>query len=98
MAPTPAHDTNEPPASSASSLTAEREFQKAVQPSSLISALLSSARQPLVIAPAGGVGPARGGSRKLQAATAKKEGVKSPAKTLKATSRPQGVTEEGGAA
>jgi hypothetical protein len=53
-------------------------------------------RQPLVVAPAGGVGPARGEPtlfRKLQAA--KKEEVKSPAKTLKATSRMQGITEEG---
>jgi len=38
-----------------SSLTQqEREFQKAVQPGSPISTLLSLARQPLMVAPAGG--------------------------------------------
>ncbi|KAH9061716.1 kinase-like domain-containing protein [Lactarius deliciosus] len=91
----------EPPAPSASSASSlaqqEREFQKAVQPGSPISALLSSARQPLMVAP-GGVGVVRGEPtllRKLQAA--KKEAVKSPAKTQKAT-RLQGITEEGGAA
>ena len=45
----------------------EKEFQKAVQPGSPISALLSSARQPLLVAP----GTARGEQpllRKLQAA------------------------------
>lgn len=34
----------------------EKEFQKAVQPGSPISALLSSARQPLMMGPAGGMG------------------------------------------
>ncbi|KAI9061979.1 Pkinase-domain-containing protein [Trametes sanguinea] len=55
----------------------EKEFQKAVQPGSPISALLSSARQPLIVAP-----PAPAGTRgeqpllrKLQAA---KDSVKSP--------------------
>ncbi|KAI0628078.1 kinase-like domain-containing protein [Trametes polyzona] len=55
----------------------EKEFQKAVQPGSPISALLSSARQPLIVAP-----PAPGGTRgeqpllrKLQAA---KDTGKSP--------------------
>ncbi|OSD04992.1 Pkinase-domain-containing protein [Trametes coccinea BRFM310] len=55
----------------------EKEFQKAVQPGSPISALLSSARQPLIVAP-----PAPSGTRgeqpllrKLQAA---KDSVKSP--------------------
>ncbi|KAH8978342.1 kinase-like domain-containing protein [Lactarius akahatsu] len=97
--PAAARDT-EPPAPSASSASSlaqqEREFQKAVQPGSPISALLSSARQPLMVAP-GGVGVVRGEPtllRKLQAA--KKEAVKSPAKTQKAT-RLQGITEEGGA-
>ncbi|KAI9449687.1 kinase-like domain-containing protein [Lactarius psammicola] len=101
VAPATARD-NEPPAPSASSASSlaqqEREFQKAVQPGSPISALLSSARQPLMVAPAG-VGAPRGEPtllRKLQAA--KKEAVKSPAKTHKATSRLQGITEEGGAA
>ncbi|KAI9429133.1 kinase-like domain-containing protein [Lactarius indigo] len=91
----------EPPAPSASSASSlaqqEREFRNAVQPGSPISALLSSARQPLMVA-SGGVGVARGEPtllRKLQAA--KKEAVKSPAKTQKAT-RLQGITEEGGAA
>ncbi|KAH9029985.1 kinase-like domain-containing protein [Lactarius pseudohatsudake] len=91
----------EPPAPSASSASSlaqqEREFQKAVQPGSPISALLSSARQPLMVAP-GGVGVVRGEPtllRKLQAA--KKEAVKSPAKTQKAT-RLQEIMEEGGAA
>jgi len=100
VAPATARDS-EPPAPSASSASSlaqqEREFQKAVQPGSPISALLSSARQPLMVAPAG-VGAARGEPtllRKLQAA--KKEAVKSPAKTHKATSRLQGITEEGGA-
>ncbi|KAH9036705.1 kinase-like domain-containing protein [Lactarius hengduanensis] len=91
----------EPPAPSASSASSlaqqEREFQKAVQPGSPISALLSSARQPLMVAP-GGVGVVRGEPtllRKLQAA--KKEAGKSPAKTQKAT-RLQEIMEEGGAA
>ncbi|KAI9433702.1 hypothetical protein H4582DRAFT_2101360 [Lactarius indigo] len=87
-----------PSISSASSLAQqEREFRNAVQPGSPISALLSSARQPLMVAP-GGIGVARREPtllRKLQAA--KKEAVKSPAKNQKAT-RLQGITEEGGAA
>ncbi|KAH9053351.1 kinase-like domain-containing protein [Lactarius vividus] len=86
--PAAAHDI-EPPAPTASSASSlaqqEREFRNAVQPDSPISALLSSARQPLMVAP-GGVG-----------AAAKKDAVKSPAKTHKAT-RLQGITEEGGAA
>jgi hypothetical protein len=50
---------SEPPAPSASSATSslaqqEREFHKAVQPGSPISALLSSARQPLMVGPTGG--------------------------------------------
>jgi serine/threonine protein kinase len=50
---------SEPPVPSVGSATSslaqqEREFQKAVQPGSPISALLSSARQPLMVAPAGG--------------------------------------------
>ncbi|CDO68443.1 hypothetical protein BN946_scf184704.g6 [Trametes cinnabarina] len=55
----------------------EKEFQKAVQPGSPISALLSSARQPLIVAPAVPAGT-RGEQplfRKLQAA---KDSVKSP--------------------
>ncbi len=99
VAPAVARDS-EPPAPSASSASSlaqqEREFLKAVNPGSPISALLSSARQPLMVAPAG-VGATRGEPtllRKLQAA--KKEAVKSPGKSHKATSRLQGITEEGG--
>ncbi|PIL30197.1 transporter [Ganoderma sinense ZZ0214-1] len=65
----------------------EKEFQKAIQPGSPISALLSSARQPLIVAPQAqnmNGGP-RGGEqpllRKLQAAkeaSASAGGVKSP--------------------
>jgi cell cycle serine/threonine-protein kinase CDC5/MSD2 len=92
---------SEPPAASASSATSslaqqEREFQKAVQPGSPISALLSSARQPLMVAPAGGAAM-RGEPtllRKLQAA--KKEAAKSPAKANKAGSKLQGISEDGG--
>lgn len=92
---------SEPPAASASSATSslaqqEREFQKAVQPGSPISALLSSARQPLMVAPAGGVAM-RGEPtllRKLQAA--KKEAAKSPAKANKVGSKLRGISEEGG--
>jgi len=91
----------EPPPASASSATSslaqqEREFQKAVQPGSPISALLSSARQPLMVAPAGGAA-IRGEPtllRKLQAA--KKEAAKSPAKVNKVGSRLQEIAEEGG--
>ena len=97
-APPTTHD-DEPPAPSASSASSlaqqEREFHKAVQPGSPISALLSSARQPLMVAP-GGIGVPRGEPtllRKLQAA--KKEAAKSPAKSLKATSKLQEITEEG---
>ncbi|KAI9431856.1 kinase-like domain-containing protein [Lactarius indigo] len=83
-----------PSASSASSLAQQgREFRSAVQPRSPISALLSSARQPLMVAP-GGVGIARGEPtllRKLQAAE-KEEAVKSPAKIQK-VARLQGITE-----
>ena len=93
----------EPPAASASSATSslaqqEREFQKAVQPGSPISALLSSARQPLMVAPAG-IGAMRGEPtllRKLQAA--KKEAAKSPGKINKVGSRLQEIVEEGGIA
>ncbi|KAI9428842.1 hypothetical protein H4582DRAFT_2158706, partial [Lactarius indigo] len=84
-------------ASSTSSLAQqEREFRNAVQPGSPISALLSSARQPLMVAP-GGIGVARREPtllHKLQAA--KKEAVKSPAKTQK-VARLQGITEGGAA-
>jgi len=85
----------EPPAASASSATSslaqqEREFQKAVQPGSPISALLSSARQPLMVAPAGGAAICGEPTllRKLQAA---KEAAKSPAKVNKVGSRLQGI-------
>jgi cell cycle serine/threonine-protein kinase CDC5/MSD2 len=92
---------SEPPAASASSATSslaqqEREFQKAVQPGSPISALLSSARQPLMVAPTGGAA-VRGEPtllRKLQAA--KKEAATSPAKSNKVGSKLQGIAEEGG--
>jgi cell cycle serine/threonine-protein kinase CDC5/MSD2 len=60
-APPPEYD-NEPPTPSASSASSfaqqEREFQKAAQPGSSIFALLSSARQPLMVAP-GGISAAR---------------------------------------
>jgi cell cycle serine/threonine-protein kinase CDC5/MSD2 len=92
---------SEPPAPSVSSATSslaqqEREFQKAVQPGSPISALLSSARQPLVVAPAGGT-TIRGEPtllRKLQAA--KKEAARSPAKANKVGNRLQEIAEEDG--
>ncbi|KAI0266184.1 Pkinase-domain-containing protein [Gloeopeniophorella convolvens] len=91
---------NEPPAPSASSSLAqqEREFQKAVQPGSPISALLSSARQPLMVAPAGTGAVPRGEPtllRKLQAAkkeAASASGARSPAKGT----RLQGIAEEEG--
>jgi hypothetical protein len=91
----------EPPAPSASSATSslaqqEREFLKAVQPGSPISALLSSARQPLMVAPAGGA-TIRGEPtllRKLQAA--KKEAARSPAHVNKVGGRLQEIAEEGG--
>ncbi|KAI0051271.1 Pkinase-domain-containing protein [Auriscalpium vulgare] len=55
----------------------EKEFRKAVQPGSPISALLSSARQPLLVAP--GNGPREPSLlRKLQAAS---KDAKSPART-----------------
>jgi cell cycle serine/threonine-protein kinase CDC5/MSD2 len=100
--PAPTTSRNcEPPAPSASSASSslaqqEREFQKAVQPGSPISALLSSARQPLMVAPAGGTA-VRGEPtllRKLQAA--KKEAARSPAKANKAGGRLQGIAEEEG--
>ena len=92
---------SEPPAPSLSSATStfaqqEREFQKAVQPGSPISALLSSARQPLMVAPAGGT-TIRGEPtllRKLQAA--KKEAARSPAKGNKVGNRLQEIVEEDG--
>ena len=92
---------SEPPAPTVSSATntfaqQEREFQKAVQPGSPISALLTSARQPLMVAPAGGT-LIRGEPtllRKLQAA--KKEAARSPAKTNKAGNRLQEIVEEDG--
>jgi hypothetical protein len=74
----------------------EREFQKAVQPGSPISALLSSARQPLMVAPAGGT-TIRGEPtllRKLQAA--KKEAARSPSKANKVGNRLQEIAEEDG--
>ena len=55
----------------------EKEFQKAVQPGSPISALLSSARQPLMVAPPANLASRNEGPliRKLQAA---KDSLKSP--------------------
>jgi cell cycle serine/threonine-protein kinase CDC5/MSD2 len=99
-APTTSQNS-EPPAPSVSSASSslaqqEREFQKAVQPGSPISALLSSARQPLMVAPAGGTA-VRGEPtllRKLQAA--KKEAACSPDKATKAGGRLQGIAEEDG--
>jgi len=92
---------SEPPAPSVSSATSslaqqEREFQKAVQPGSPISALLSSARQPLMVAPAGGATNRSEPTllRKLQAA--KKEAARSPAKTNKIGNRLQEIAEEDG--
>lgn len=63
----------------------EREFHRAVQPSSPISALLGAARQPLVMAPGGSGGREREQPliRKLQAA--QKE-AKSPGRTLSSLS------------
>jgi len=92
---------SEPPAPSVSSATSslaqqEREFQKAVLPGSPISALLSSARQPLMVAPAGGT-TIRGEPtllRKLQAA--KKEAARSPAKANKVGNKLQEIAEEDG--
>ncbi|KAI0641308.1 Pkinase-domain-containing protein [Trametes meyenii] len=69
----------------------EKEFQKAVQPGSPISALLSSARQPLIVAPPAPAG-ARGEQpllRKLQAA---KDSVKSPGRPSRANL--QDIVEE----
>jgi cell cycle serine/threonine-protein kinase CDC5/MSD2 len=95
-----AHD-DEPPTpttSSASSLTQQEcEFQKAVQPGSPILVLLSSPRQPLMVAP-GGIGVVCGEPtllHKLQAT--RKDAAKSPAKALKATARLQEIVEEGAA-
>jgi cell cycle serine/threonine-protein kinase CDC5/MSD2 len=86
-------------APSASSLAQqEREFQKAEQPSSPISTFLNSARHPLMVAP-DGIGTARRTLlRKFQAAEKEAAATKSTAKTLKASSRLQGITEEGTAA
>lgn len=78
----PSSNVSTNPAKAARSATSslaqqEKEFQKAVQPGSPISALLSSARQPLIVAQPAPVG-ARGEQpllRKLQAA---KDSVKSP--------------------
>ena len=101
--PTASPENIEPPAPSASSASSlaqqEREFQKAVQPGSPISALLSSARQPLMVAPGGIIGTSRGEPtllRKLQAAKKEAATTKSPAKSLKASNRLQGISEEGG--
>ncbi|EJF58353.1 Pkinase-domain-containing protein [Dichomitus squalens LYAD-421 SS1] len=75
----------------------EKEFQKAIQPGSPISALLSSARQPLIVAAqANGTsqGQARGEQpllRKLQAA---KEAAKSPPRSRTAARGLQGIVEE----
>ena len=85
----------EPPAASASSATSslaqqEREFQKAVQPGSPISALLSSARQPLMVAPAGGAAIC-GEPTLLRKLQAMKEAAKSLAKVNKVRSRLQGI-------
>jgi cell cycle serine/threonine-protein kinase CDC5/MSD2 len=91
------HELPAPSASSASSLAQrEREFQKAVQPGGPISALLSSERQPLMVA-SGGISAACKEPtllRKLE--TMKKETAAT--KTLKASSRLQGITGEGVAA
>lgn len=68
----------------------EKEFQKAVQPGSPISALLSSARQPLLVAPAS----ARGEVpliRKLQAA----KDAKSPARMTRDGRAPGGSALRG---
>ena len=98
-----APEDNKPPAPSASSASSlaqpEREFQKAVRPDSPISALLSSACQPLKVAPGGIIGTARGEPtllRKLQATKKEAATAKLLAKTLKAYSRLQGISEEGG--
>ena len=95
--PTASPENIEPPALSASSSSSlvqkEREFQKAVQPGSPISTLLSSAQQPLMVVPGG---TARGEPtllRKLQAAKKEAATTKSPAKSLKASSRLQGISE-----
>ncbi|KAI0765944.1 Pkinase-domain-containing protein [Trametes elegans] len=78
-APSSDQSASLPKGRSSSLAQQEKEFQKAVQPGSPISALLSSARQPLIVAP-----PAPAGSRgeqpllrKLQAA---KDSAKSPAR------------------
>ena len=99
VAPTMSRNSG-PPAPSASGATSslaqqEREFHKAVQPGGPVSALLSSARQPLVVGPAGGA-TIHGRPtllRKLQAA--KKEAARSPANVNKAGSRMQDIPEDG---
>jgi hypothetical protein len=73
----------------------EREFQKAVQPGSPISALLSSARQPLMVGPAGGA-TIRGEPMLLCKLQAAKEAARSPANANKVGSRMQYIAEEGG--
>ena len=92
---------SELPAPSASSATSslaqqEREFHKAVQPGSPISALLSSARQPLMVGPASGATIRSEPTllRKLQAS--KKEAVRSPSNVNKVGSRKQDIPEDGG--
>ncbi|KAF8258750.1 kinase-like domain-containing protein [Lactarius quietus] len=84
VSPTPQDiDPPAPSASSASSLAQQEcEFQKAV-----------SARQPLMVAP-GGVGAVRGEPTLLRKLQAAKRDV---SKSLKASSRLQGITEDGGA-
>jgi cell cycle serine/threonine-protein kinase CDC5/MSD2 len=73
----------------------EKEFQKAVQPGSPISALLSSARQPLVMAPNSNGAPAARESplfRKLQAASRQANSPLGP----NAKRGLQGIQEEDG--
>ena len=75
----------------------EKEFQKAIQPGSPISALLSSARQPLIVAPqnANANGVPRGEQpllRKLQAAK-EASSVKSPGRGKAAGSVGRGLQE-----
>ncbi|KDR70409.1 hypothetical protein GALMADRAFT_103174 [Galerina marginata CBS 339.88] len=76
----------------------EKEFQKAVQPGSPISALLSSARQPLVMGTSTAAsGPARDSPllRKLQAAAGKPK--ESPLGRRSVTRGLDGIVEESGA-
>ncbi|TCD67323.1 Cell cycle serine/threonine-protein kinase cdc5/MSD2 [Steccherinum ochraceum] len=95
-APAPATTTTESTREKVKGVTStlaqqEKEFQKAVQPGSPISALLSSARQPLLVAP--GSGNTRGEQpliRKLQAARE----AKSPARPTRLAQNLQNIEEE----